>query len=98
MRLFPAGIAAALFALGAGSIHADTLQMPDADTGTETQAETFQMEMPVRGMSKRQVEERFGAPLEKVAPVGDPPISRWVYRDYTVYFEHQYVIHAVLND
>lgn len=50
---------------------------------------------PRRGLSMPQVEERFGPPLEKLAPVGDPPITRWNYDKFTVYFEHQYVIHSV---
>lgn len=50
---------------------------------------------PQRGMSQAQVEARFGAPEGREAPVGEPPISRWIYPEYTVYFEHQYVLHAV---
>ncbi|GAB4357438.1 MAG: hypothetical protein Kow006_25250 [Gammaproteobacteria bacterium] len=44
-----------------------------------------------------EVQARFGVPSAKLPPVGDPPITRWVYDDYTVYFEHQYVIHSVPN-
>jgi len=55
------------------------------------------VKMPVRGMTMKQVEKRFGSPQKKLPAVGDPPITRWVYKDYTVYFEYQYVIHAVLN-
>ena len=51
---------------------------------------------PVRGMHKDRVLERFGEPLQRLAPVGDPPITRWVYPQFTVYFEQQYVIQAVL--
>jgi hypothetical protein len=54
--------------------------------------------MPGRGASMSQVEKHFGQPREKVAPVGQPPITRWIYGDYTVYFEHEYVIHSVRND
>lgn len=54
--------------------------------------------MPGRGASMSQVEQRFGQPREKMAPVGTPPITRWIYGDYTVYFEHEYVIHSVRND
>jgi hypothetical protein len=54
--------------------------------------------MPGRGASMSQVEKHFGQPREKVAPVGQPPITRWIYSDYTVYFEHEYVIHSVRND
>lgn len=54
--------------------------------------------MPGRGASMSQVEKHFGQPREKVAPVGQPPITRWIYSDYTVYFEYEYVIHSVRND
>lgn len=50
---------------------------------------------PHRGMNMDQVKARFGAANEVKDAVGDPPISRWVYNDFTVYYEHQHVIHAV---
>jgi hypothetical protein len=50
---------------------------------------------PSRGMTTERVEQKFGAPESKVAPVGDPPISRWEYPGYIVYFEYDRVIHAV---
>lgn len=52
---------------------------------------------PVRGMSMRKVERLFGEPKEKMLPTGNPPITRWVYEQFTVYFEGKYVIHAVHN-
>jgi hypothetical protein len=52
---------------------------------------------PDRFMTMEQVEAKFGAPREKIAPVGDPPITRWVYDDYTVYFENQQVLHIVIK-
>lgn len=52
---------------------------------------------PKRGALMSQVEAEFGPPLHRVGPVGDPPISRWVYPDITVYFEHEHVISSVLN-
>ena len=55
------------------------------------------MTLPGRGMLKDQVEQRFGDPSEKIPPVGEPPISRWVYPGYTVYFEYDHVIHSVRN-
>lgn len=51
--------------------------------------------LPERGMTKSAVERAFGAPEQKRAPVGQPPISRWVYADFTVYFEGDYTLHAV---
>ena len=50
---------------------------------------------PVRGQSMAQVERQFGAPTERFAPVGQPPITRWVYADKIVYFEYDHVVHAV---
>ena len=44
-----------------------------------------------------EVKQRFGMPREMSSPVGDPPISRWIYDQYTVYFEYRCVIHSVLN-
>ena len=52
---------------------------------------------PVRGMTAENVESRFGAPEVKVAPVGDPPITRWEYKDFVVFFEYDRVIHAVVK-
>jgi hypothetical protein len=75
--------------LGLAPAYAETLQMADAP-----QAQT-QPGSPNRGMSMTQVEARYGTPSERVAPVGDPPISRWVYPGFTVYFEGHHVIHAV---
>jgi hypothetical protein len=46
-------------------------------------------------MSMGDVESRFGAPAERYAAVGDPPITRWVYPSFVVYFEHSTVVHAV---
>ncbi len=51
---------------------------------------------PTHGMTMDQVAQRFGEPAERRGPVGEPPISHWVYDDFVVYFEHQYVIHSVV--
>jgi hypothetical protein len=52
-------------------------------------------ELPTRGMTQDAVRAKFGAPSRQVAPVGNPPISRWVYDDFTVYFEGKFSIHTV---
>ena len=51
---------------------------------------------PGRGMTMDQVEKQFGAPTERFAPVGQPPITRWVYADKVVYFEYDHVVHSVV--
>lgn len=58
--------------------------------------------LPAHGQSKAQVEARFGAPQQKLDPRGGqraawPVIHRWVYPEFTVYFERERVINAVLN-
>ena len=52
---------------------------------------------PHRGITMKQVLAKFGPPQHKLPAVGKPPITRWVYPQYTVYFEYQYVIHSVLH-
>jgi hypothetical protein len=51
---------------------------------------------PSRGMTMDQVAGKFGAPASKVPAVGAPPISRWEYPGFIVYFEHEHVIHSVV--
>lgn len=69
---------------------ADTLQMDGTMASTDDGR-------PSRGMTQASVESKFGAPNSKVAAVGEPPISRWEYQNFVVYFEYDRVIHAVLK-
>ena len=69
---------------------AQNLQMAETPTA-ETSAQA-----PTRGMSMAQVEARYGAPTQRYAAVGDPPITRWVYPAFVVYFEYQHVVHSVV--
>jgi hypothetical protein len=52
---------------------------------------------PSRGMTMNQVSGKFGAPTTKVPAVGNPPISRWEYPGFVVYFERDHVIHSVVS-
>ena len=52
---------------------------------------------PSRGMTKNQVESGFGAPQAMIGPIGEPAIYRWDYADYSVFFENNYVLHAVIT-
>lgn len=51
---------------------------------------------PTLGMSKQAVQERFGEPLQRHPAVGNPPIERWDFSSFSVYFEYDHVIHSVL--
>ena len=52
-------------------------------------------QMPQRGMTMLQVKSAYGEPARRRAPIGDPPITRWEYDGFIVYFEHKHVIHSV---
>ena len=52
---------------------------------------------PVRGQSMQLVMRRFGEPDSILHAVGNPPITRWVYHGFTVYFENRQVITSVIN-
>jgi len=54
-------------------------------------------DLPVNGLTMTEVEARYGEPIETRGPVGQPPITRWIYSDYSVYFEHSTVIESVLH-
>jgi hypothetical protein len=40
---------------------------------------------------------RFGLADEEHPPVGQPPITRWDYRTFSVYFEYDHVVNSVLH-
>lgn len=91
----PALILACLAALAAPVANADTLLIQRATVAQK-------QDLPKRGSSMSQVEARYGAPQQKFAPVGGggprtPPITRWQYETFAVYFENSHVVDAVLN-
>ena len=52
-------------------------------------------ERPNRGSTMATVQSQFGEPTNRHAAVGDPPITRWDYPHFAVYFENDRVLHAV---
>jgi hypothetical protein len=74
----------------AGTGYADILKMEN------TEPTVVEMDnRPARGMSQEQVIDLYGEPMARTDAVGEPPISSWNYTGFTVFFEHQYVIHTV---
>ncbi len=79
-----------------------TTVLTAAETAPPAQARpqvSHAREMPARGLSMRQVEKKFGKPIKVLPPTGptskhNPPITRWVYDDFIVYFERDLVIHS----
>ena len=80
----------AVLALGLGAAQADTLMI-------DSVAQSAGADRPTKGQSMSQVEAAYGAPREVVPAVGQPPITRWVYDGFTVYFEDSTVLHAVIK-
>ncbi len=76
----------------AGIAAADMVAVDNGIAVKESDANT-----PSRGMSMSQVANKFGEPVTKVPAVGQPPISRWEYPGFVVYFEHEHVIHSVVS-
>ncbi len=70
------------------------VEAPSVPLATPTQM-TASGTMPSRGMTMAQVEQSHGVPMVRKAPVGNPPITRWEYEGFVVYFEYRHVIHSV---
>ena len=79
----------ALFLAMFGTAQADTLQMEKMAGSSDAR--------PTRGMTQASVESKFGSPVAIKAAVGEPPITRWEYANFVVFFEHDRVIHAVVK-
>jgi hypothetical protein len=79
-------------ALAATPLSAETLLVDD-----QVLLKPATVELPARGASMKAVEARFGAPAERHTAVGKPPITRWDYKGFSVYFEYEHVVHAVAH-
>lgn len=77
-------------ALSAPLVHADELQTPASVPEASGQH-------PTRGMSMEKVEAAYGEPANRVPAVGQPPITRWEYPGFVVYFENRTVLHTVVK-
>lgn len=94
MNTIPAlPLAAALgLVLASAAVQADTLLIE--------RVHEKPLAAPAQGTRMQQVEARFGAPSQKLEPRGGqkrqwPVIHRWVYPEFTVYFERDRVVDVV---
>jgi hypothetical protein len=81
----------------AGTALADTVVVND-----QVQVRETQTERPKRGVTMADVEKHFGAPVTRHPAVGggnahQPPITRWDYNGFSVFFESDRVIHSVVT-
>jgi hypothetical protein len=90
MKSAVAALSLLLGGLLAGQAGAETLVVNDQLTVRQIPGEH-----PTRGMRMSTVEARFGAPQNRHPAVGEPPITRWDYPGFSVFFEHDRVIHSV---
>lgn len=79
-----------------GLAMADDVAMPKADDA-QPQQQAAPLKLPARGSTMTEVESSLGAPSEREPAVGNPPITRWVYPNFIVYFEKDRVIHCVVK-
>jgi hypothetical protein len=76
---------------------AETIVVNDA-----VQVRDSQLDRPKRGLTMDQVEKQFGAPATRHPAVGgssqqQPPITRWDYSGFAVFFERDRVIDSVVT-
>jgi len=72
---------------------AEDVAMPN----TNAAPQQTPIKLPPRGSTMSSVEASFGAPAQREAAVGQPPITRWEYSGFVVYFEYEHVIHSVVK-
>ncbi len=72
---------------------AEVIRVPVGEQASNQPA----IDMPTKGMTKERVKSLFGEPQQEIPGKGQPPIMRWQYQDFTVYFEGNAVIHCVRN-
>ena len=51
-------------------------------------------DLPTAGTLMNAVAAEYGDPTDKPLPIGQPPITRWIYDSFTVVFEHDHVVAA----
>jgi hypothetical protein len=97
MRTFAVRLAVAVLlstaALPIAITRAETIVVPIASDADREKAGP----LPRLGMIRAKVREGWGDPLREHAAVGDPPIQRWEYPHFDVYFEYDHVVHAVAH-
>ncbi len=87
----------------AGAAVAETLVVDD-----HVQVRPSSVDHPARGTTMSAVEKKFGEPTQKHAAVGGcgsadtgtcrtPPITRWDYPGFSVIFEYDHVVEAVVT-
>jgi len=88
-------ILASLLCMTCLPIHADTLLIDVIDK--EPINSSSGLLRPKNAQTMADVKSQFGDPGKTYPAIGEPPITRWSYPLFSVYFEHNLVIHSVVN-
>jgi len=91
IQLFPLALTALLGFAPVTGVQADTMEMRsigDVPAGVQ---------IPQRAITMGQVKMEFGEPVDTKPAVGEPPITRWEYANFTVFFEYNRVIESVVH-
>jgi hypothetical protein len=83
-------LALSLALSGASPVFADVLLMEGIQSAPAIDA-------PRNGITMAQVRQQYGSPVTEHPAVGEPPITRWDYDGYSVFFEHDLVLHSVIH-
>ena len=87
---FPLYILLSAVALaGSQNIYSQNIAVPLGNQGNTS------VQTPNRAWTQARVQENFGTPITRRGPVGDPSITIWEYATFSVYFEHDRVLHSV---
>lgn len=89
--LVSAGVLAGALLSMASLVSAEVIQIPVGSQGAAT------LSRPALGMLKDRVIAEYGEPAQRHPAVGQPPIERWDYDQFSVYFEYDHVVHSVLK-
>lgn len=92
LRRFAAIVSLASLAVVSPS-QAETIKIGVSKQSPEWQS----VSRPPLGMKMDEVASQFGEPQQRHPAIGEPPISRWDYEKFSVYFEYQTVLHTVLR-
>lgn len=74
------------------SVQAETVKVPVGQ-----QQAASHIAKPGKGMDMAAVKSQFGDPIKETPAKGTPPITRWEYEQFSVFFESDIVIHSVLK-
>lgn len=97
MRIFLAMITA--FALCQAAQGADLHKLERTTTQVATSSShgvRTAAKLPPRGTTKAQARARLGDPVRIHGAIGQPPIARWDYANYVLYFENNRLLDVVI--